>query len=64
MDSLIDGLKTGNVEIRKQAIERVVNSPGDEMFWDKEKIMFHGESCRFDRLPDETVCAEQGMWNE
>ena len=31
MDSLIDGLKSDNVEARKQAIERAVNSTGDEI---------------------------------
>jgi len=38
-------------------------NPGDALR-DKKKIMFHGESCRFDILPDETVCAEQGMCNK
>ena len=29
----------------------------------QRKIMFHGESCRFDILPDETVCARKDMCN-
>ncbi len=37
MDSLIDGLKSGNVEIRKQAIERAAHSPGDEMVSEQSK---------------------------
>ncbi len=31
MDSLIDGLKSGDVEIRKQALERAAHSPDDEI---------------------------------
>ena len=31
MDSLINGLKSENVEIRKNAIENAVNSPDDEI---------------------------------